>query len=101
MLVEMVLQLILWSGELVLFRKDADMLCGIILFCLGSPAFGRMSGLLLLLLLSLLLRLGAWPYSVRILVKWVAFLGSLHWPAAGADLWVGGVSFGEVLAHFV
>ena len=27
-----------------------------------------------------------WPYSVSILVKWVAFLGSLHWPVGGADL---------------
>ena len=27
----------------------------------------------------------------------VAFLRSLHWPAAGADLWVGGVSFVEKL----
>ena len=43
---------------------------------------------------------GTWPYSVGILVRWVAFLGSLHWPAAGADLGVGGVSFVEVLAHF-
>ena len=25
---------------------------------------------------------GAWPYSVGILVKLVAFLGTLHWPAA-------------------
>ena len=33
-----------------------------------------------------------------ILVKWVTFLGSLHWPAA--DLGVGGVSFVELLAHF-
>ena len=32
-----------------------------------------------------------------ILVKWVAFLGYLHWPAAGADLVVRGVSFVEVL----
>ena len=40
---------------------------------------------------------GTWPYSVRILVKWVAFLGSLHWPAAGADLGIGGVSFVEML----
>ena len=36
---------------------------------------------------------GAWPICVGILVKWVAFLGSLHWP----DLGVGGVSFVEVL----
>ena len=37
---------------------------------------------------------GTWPYSVGILVKWVAFLSSLHWPAA---LGVGGVSFVEML----
>ena len=40
---------------------------------------------------------GAWPYSAGILVKWVAFLSSLHCPAAGADLGVGGVSFDEML----
>ena len=40
---------------------------------------------------------GAWPYSMGMLVKWVTFLGTLHWPAVGADLWVGGVSFVEVL----
>ena len=40
---------------------------------------------------------GAWPYSVGILVKWVAFLGSLHWPAASADLGVGSVSYVEIL----
>ena len=39
----------------------------------------------------------SWPYSVGILVKVVAFLGSLHWPAAGADLVVGGVSYVELL----
>ena len=38
-----------------------------------------------------------WPYSVGILVKLVAFLGSLHWLAAGADLGVGGVSWVEML----
>ena len=25
---------------------------------------------------------GAWPYSVGLLVKWVTLLGTLHWPAA-------------------
>ena len=39
----------------------------------------------------------AWPYSVGILVKWVAFLGTLHWLAAGADLGEGGVSCVEML----
>ena len=38
-----------------------------------------------------------WPYSVSLLVKWVDFLGSLHWPVGGADLWVGGVSYVEML----
>ena len=36
-----------------------------------------------------------WPYS-GLLVKWVSFLGSLHWPATRADLAVGGVSFVEM-----
>ena len=40
---------------------------------------------------------GAWPYSVGVLVKWVTFLGTLHWPAAGADMGVGGVSYFEML----
>ena len=31
------------------------------------------------------------------LVKWVAFLYTLHWPQGGADLGVGGVSYVELL----
>ena len=27
-----------------------------------------------------------WPYTPGLLVKWVSFLASLHWPAAGSDL---------------
>ena len=30
-----------------------------------------------------------WPYSIAVRVKWVAFLGTLHWPADEADLGVG------------
>ena len=37
------------------------------------------------------------PYSVGMLVKWVAFLHSLHWLAAGCSLGVGGVSYVELL----
>ena len=33
-----------------------------------------------------------WPYTPGLLVKWVSFLGSLHWPAGGLDLGVGGIS---------
>ena len=38
-----------------------------------------------------------WPYTPGLLVKWVALLGSLHWPVGGADLGVGGVSYVELL----
>ena len=38
-----------------------------------------------------------WPYSVGILVKLAAFLGSLHWPSAGSDLGPGGISYVELL----
>ena len=38
-----------------------------------------------------------WPYTTGLLVKWVAFLGSLHWPAGNADLGVGGISNDELL----
>ena len=38
-----------------------------------------------------------WPYSVGMLVMWVAFLHSMHWPAAGCSPGVGGVSYVELL----
>ena len=36
-------------------------------------------------------------FTTCLLVKWVAFLGSLHWPAGGGDLGVGGISYVELL----
>ena len=41
-----------------------------------------------------------WPYTPGLLVKWVAFLGALHWPARGVDLGVGGISYVELLILF-
>ena len=38
-----------------------------------------------------------WPYTPGLLVQWVSFLASLHWPAGGSDLGVGGVSYLELL----
>ena len=38
-----------------------------------------------------------WPYSVSLLVKVSAFLGTLHWPAGAVEFGVGGVSFVELL----
>ena len=41
-----------------------------------------------------------WQYSVGMLVKLAAFLGTLHRPASGADLGGGGVSCVELLIWF-
>ena len=38
-----------------------------------------------------------WPCTPGLLVKWVSFLGSLHWPAGGLDLGVDGISYVELL----
>ena len=38
-----------------------------------------------------------WPYTRGLLVKWVSFLGSLHWPVGRMDLDVGGISYVELL----
>ena len=38
-----------------------------------------------------------WPYTLGLLVKWVSFLNSLHWPVGDLDLGVGGVSYVELL----
>ena len=37
------------------------------------------------------LLIGVWPYSVSLLVKMSAFLGTLHWPAGVVEFGVGGV----------
>ena len=54
------------------------MLCVIMLCCLAQLSFGHLIGAVFLLLLLLLRDVGAWSYSVGILVKWVTFLGTLH-----------------------
>ena len=38
-----------------------------------------------------------WPKTPGLLVKWVSFSGSLHWPAGGLNLGVGGISHVELL----
>ena len=37
------------------------------------------------------------PYTPGLFVKWVSFLGSLHWPVHSGDLGVGGISYVELL----
>ena len=41
-----------------------------------------------------------WPYTPGLLVKWVSFLNSLHWPVGDLDLGVGGVSCVELLIMY-
>ena len=38
-----------------------------------------------------------WPYTPGLLVKWVSFLNTLHWPVGNLDLGVGGISYVELL----
>ena len=40
------------------------------------------------------------PYTPGLLVKWVSFLNSLHWPIGDLDLGVGGVSHVELLIMY-
>ena len=44
--------------------------------------------------------IAAWPYSVGILVRFSAFLGTLHWPSGAVDMGHFGVSFLELLILF-
>ena len=41
--------------------------------------------------------IGLWPCTPGLLVKWVSFLNSLHWPIGDLDLGIGGVSYLELL----
>ena len=60
--------------------------------------FGLLGGSIVQLLLLLVRRILLFsPYTPRLLVKWVSFLSSLHWPVGDLDLGVGGVSFVELL----
>ena len=79
------LPLILSSGLQDLFPKGEGcfLLCMIMPCCLNLRLFGPED-------------VGAWPYSVGLQVKWIAFLGTLHWLADRADLGVGGVSYVEM-----
>ena len=44
--------------------------------------------------------IAAWPYSVGILVRFSAFLGTLHWPSGSVDMGHFGISFLELLILF-
>ena len=52
------------------------------------------------MLLSVLRILLFGLYTPGLLVKWVSFLNTLHWPVGDLDLGVGGVSYVELLILF-
>ena len=76
------------------------MLCAITRCCLAQDSSGSLIGL------GFFLPLFVREVCVVGLFLWVrwfrefAFLGTLHWPAAGADLSVGGVSYVEMLTSY-
>ena len=92
MMVVLVLLLILLSGLLVvLLRKDGSRVRDRA-FLPGPPDL-RVGSWITVAVTSISCRdIEVWLYSVGMLVKWVAFLHSLHWPADGCSLSVGGVS---------
>ena len=64
---------------------------------LGLLLSGLVIGVLVRLLLLHADDVAQWPYTPGLLVKWVSFLGSLHWPVHGRDLGVSGISYVELL----
>ena len=94
MMVVLVLLLILLSGRLVVLLRSDGLRCGIGFFLPGPPDLWVGSWISTPISCR---DIEVWPYSVGMLVKWVAFLHSLHWPADGCSLGVGGVSYVELL----
>ena len=44
--------------------------------------------------------IAAWPKSVSVLIRFTAFLNTLHWPSGSVDLGHFGISFMELLILF-
>ena len=74
---------------------------GTVHFCLGLLVFGALSGFKFQLPVVCAEDVALWPYTPGLLVKWVSFLNSLHWPIGELDLGVGGVSYVELIAYNV
>ena len=97
MMIVLVLLLILLSGLLVVLLREDGLRCGIGLFLPGRPDLwvGTWVGVAATPITCR--DIEVWPCCVGMLVKWVAFLDSLHWPAVECNLGVGGVSYVELL----
>ena len=66
-------------------------------FCQVPPGLGDSDWVNILASVINAADIALWPYTPGLLVKWVSFLASLHWPAGGSDLGVGGISYVELL----
>ena len=74
------------------------MLFGIGPSCPGLLVCGIRNGLIFLAICAD--NIALWPETLGLLVKWVTFWESLHWPAGGLDLGVGGISYVELLVLY-
>ena len=97
MMVGMVLLLILWYGLLVLVRRRLLYAFRDRAFLPGPPGIWDSEWVPVPASVICADDIAHWPYTPGLLVKWVAFLGTLHWPARGVDLGVGGISYVELL----
>ena len=70
---------------------------GTVHFCLDLLAFGALSGFQVPAAAVCAEDIALWPYTPGLLVKWVSFWNSLHWPVGDLDLGVGGISQLELL----
>ena len=99
LMLAVVLRRTLLFGLLVLYPRGPGllMLFVILPFCLVQLVLGMGVGFLFGVSSVTAEDVRVWPYSVSLLVKVLAFLGTLHWPAGDVEFGVGGVSFVELL----
>ena len=89
---------LVWSaGALPRTRRLALAVRDWAFFCLGRLVFGIRSWVNIPASAICAKYIAHWPYTAGLLVKWVSFLGTLHWPAGGLDFGVGGISYVELL----
>ena len=88
-MVSLVLLWTLWFGLRVVPRRGAVlfMLFVIVPFFLGLLESGMGNGVIVAVSRITCHDVELWPYSVSILVKWVAFLYTVHWPAGWGGSW--------------
>ena len=93
---------LVWSaGALPKRRRLVSGGSGSGFFARATWYLGVRSGFVFLHLLSVLMML---LFGPTLLVSWLSgfpFLGTLHWPAGGLDLAVGGLSYVELLILYV